>query len=192
MSDLIPFDEAAKNNLSTKTMPCYQVWLEKAKNFRETDAKLLKVLKAEDQPWELCQQGKLRHLINEQLGMREYAANMYIQEIAPGSHSGKHYHASEEMVFILEGEGYDLHFDPCPDIEEKYYWKWKPEPMKLQWKAGFYVYIPPFVQHQHFNASSTNKCRFISNTCRTLKDLGYDWLTQVENAPEWDALMARK
>ncbi|HBC94927.1 MAG TPA: hypothetical protein DCZ10_19010 [Pelotomaculum sp.] len=192
MIELAPYQEALKNNVSNKTAAHYQVWLEKAAQFRAQDAAAIKVLKAEDQPWELSPQGLLRHLINEQLGMREYAVNMYIQEIAPGGRSGKHYHASEEMVFILEGEGYDLHWDPDPIISDKYYWQWKPQELRLPWKAGYFVYIPPLVQHQHFNASSTNKCRILSSTCRTLKDLGYDWLTQVENAPEFDVLMGRK
>lgn len=191
MSELVPFEEALKNNVSNKTAAHYQTWLEKAEKFRALDAVAPKVLAAEDQPWELSPQGWLRHLINEQLGLREYAVNMYIQEIAPGSRSGKHRHASEEMIFILEGEGYDLHWDPDPELQDTYIWKWAQEPKKLPWQAGFFVYVPPLVEHQHFNAS-TNKLRFISSTCRTLKDLGYDWLVQLENAPEFDALMQKK
>jgi len=179
-----PYEEA---NVATgnKTMNCYANWLVKSKKFIEDDAKRPKVLSAVDQPWENSQQGRLRHIINEQLDLREYAVDMYIQEIPPGSKSGKHYHASEEMLFILEGSGYDLHWDPKPRIEDKYYWEWKEQALKLPWSDSYFVYIPPLVVHQHFNASKTEKARFISNTCRTVKDIGYDWLVQLENCPEW-------
>jgi hypothetical protein len=51
-----------------------------------------------------------------------------MQVIEPGGHSGKHRHFSEEMPHILEGDGYDLHWDPQFDLDVAYKSSWSEEP----------------------------------------------------------------
>ena len=178
----MPFGEKDRFNLGTAQADYYRRWLTEARSFLEEDEKLLKVLRAEDQPWENSSQGKLKHLSQQGMGLREHTVDIYIQAIEPGSRSGKHWHAAEEMLFILEGEGHDLHWDPCPEIWDRYEWKWRDEPKKLVWRDACVVYIPPFVVHQHF-AGPSLPVRFISATSRVIKKMGFNHIEQIEPAP---------
>ena len=38
--------------------------------------------------------------------------------------------------------------------------EWDSEPKKFEWKAGDFVYIPPYCAHQHF-ANPGNEARFL-------------------------------
>ena len=53
-------------------------------------------------------------------------------------------------------------------------------PKKFEWTRGDYIYIPPFTTHQHFATAET---RLIMMSNRMVKEMGYDWFDQVENAP---------
>ena len=68
-----------------------------------------KVIKPEEMPWEYSQQGILKHVINEklakELGASVRGTDIYMQVIPPGGRSGKHRHMSEELIFVIEGEG---------------------------------------------------------------------------------------
>jgi gentisate 1,2-dioxygenase len=56
-----------------------------------------------------------------------------VQEIEPGGFSGRHRHIAEEVLLVLEGEGYDLHEDT-----------------RLQWRAGDIICVPTMASHQHY------------------------------------------
>ena len=64
-------------------------------------------------------------------------------------------------------------------------WDWEKEPKRFEWEEGDYVYIPPYTTHQHFNADSAKPARFITATSRLVKALGFNWLEQVENTPDY-------
>ena len=51
---------------------------------------------------------------------------------------------------MVEGEGYDLHWDMKFDCQDKFIWEWADEPKKFEWKQGDYVYVPPYTNHQRF------------------------------------------
>lgn len=140
---------------------------------------LQSIVTAEEMVWEESPQGRLKHVINEHSGTHESALDMYLQVIEPGQHSGKHRHFSEEVIYILEGEGYDLHWDPQFELETSYEWTWSEQPQRFDWAADDFVYIPPYVVHQHF-AGPRSRVRFISATARLVKALGLDGLEQVE------------
>ena len=135
---------------------------------------------AEDQEWEDSPQGRLKHLVNDHMGTREFALDMYMQVIEPGQHSGKHRHFSEEVLYVLEGEGYDLHWDPQFSVDVAYTWAWADEPKRFEWEAEDFIVIPPYVTHQHF-ASPDTLVRFVSATVRIVKAMGFDGLEQVES-----------
>jgi gentisate 1,2-dioxygenase len=97
-----------------------------------------------------------------------------------GERSGKHRHMWEELTFVVEGSGYDLHWDMKFDCQDKFLWEWAEEPKKFEWKQGDYIYIPPFTNHQHF---ATKEARLIVMSNRMIKEMGFDWLDQLENAP---------
>jgi hypothetical protein len=44
--------------------------------------------------------------------------------------------------------------------------------------------VPPFTIHQHFNADPKTEARLIVISNRMVKEMGFDWFDQIENAPE--------
>ncbi|MFC6766107.1 hypothetical protein [Natrinema soli] len=179
----------------------YQEFLERSQNnplSAHGDGPLNKVLKPEDMPWELSQQGLLKHMLNEDIAEEHdfpgMGADLYQQLIPPESESGKHRHRSEEIVIVLEGEGYDLHWDAQlevrdgdePDRQEPD-WTFDEEPTKYEWEAGDAIYIPVNAIHQHHNTSETEPARFISAQARAYTNLGFGFedLEQFESAPEY-------
>ncbi len=150
--------------------------------FREDYATLPNVIKAEAMPWERSPDGLIKHLVNKKMHTRECCMEAYMQFLKDGERSGKHRHMWEELFFVVEGSGYDLHWDLKWDCLDAFQWEWAAEPKKFEWTVGDYVYIPPFTAHQHF-AKPGEECRIIVMSNRIVKDMGFDWYDQVERAP---------
>jgi len=140
------------------------------------------VVLPEDQPFENSPDGLIKHLVHEKMNTREHCVDAYMQFIEPGSRTGKHRHMWEEVIFVAEGSGYDLHWDVKFDCLDKYEWDWEAEPKKSEWTRGDFIYIPPFSIHQHFNSGKT-EARLIVISNRIVKAMGFNWLDQVERAP---------
>ena len=107
----MPYEEAKevlKGNIQARY---YQEALEESKAFRDNYQRRKAVIKAQDMPWEDSPQGRIKHVINEKMDTMECALDIYQQFLMPGGASGKHRHMSEELFFVLEGKGYDLHWD---------------------------------------------------------------------------------
>jgi quercetin dioxygenase-like cupin family protein len=124
----------------------------------------------------------IKHLVHEKMDTREHCVDAYMQFIEPGGRTGKHRHMWEEVIFVAEGSGYDLHWDVKFDCLDKYEWDWETEPKKSEWQRGDFIYIPPFSIHQHFNTGQT-EARLIVISNRIVKAMGFNWLDQVEKAP---------
>jgi quercetin dioxygenase-like cupin family protein len=152
----------------------------KSQEFRKQYASMLNVVAAEDMPWERSADGLIKHLVHHKMNTRECCVEAYMQFIKPGERSGKHRHMWEEVIFVVEGAGYDLHWDMTFDCLEEFKWEWAEEPKRFEWKRGDYIYIPPFTTHQHF---ATAEARLIVISNRIVKEMGFDWFDQVENAP---------
>ena len=153
-----------------------------SQEFRKAYESRTNVVKAEDMPWEHCADGLIKHLVHEKMNTREMCVEAYMQFLKPGEKSGIHRHMWEELIFVVEGSGYDLHWDLKWDCLEAFDWQWAPEPKKFEWTVGDYVYVPPFTMHQHFSNPGT-ECRIIVMSNRIVKDMGFDWYDQVEHAP---------
>ena len=102
--------------------------------------------------------------------------------IKEDSRSGKHRHMWEEVIFVAEGSGHDLHWDVKFDCIDSYQWDWEVEPRKFEWQRGDFIYIPPFSIHQHFNTGKS-EARLIVINNRIVKTMGFNWLDQLEHAP---------
>lgn len=158
--------------------------LEEAEAARKRERSLQSLITSEQQEWEDCDQGLIKHLVNASMNAAEHCLEMYQQVIAPGGHSGRHRHLSEEMIFVLEGSGYDLHWDPIFSAEEHYDWDWQAEPQRFDWQAGDFVFIPPYSTHQHF-ANSRERARIICATSRLVREMmGYEGLKQLSKASD--------
>lgn len=154
------------------------------------DAALKKVLKPTDTPWQLSPQGNIRLLSDETVPLRNRSVDAYQQEIPGGSHSGQHWHMADELLYVLKGQGYDLHWDVEVEIDDKYYARVAKEPTRHEWAEGDMVWIPQNTVHQHFNGDPNNPAVFISAQNRMFKHLGYRNVVQLEAAPEYLARVA--
>jgi quercetin dioxygenase-like cupin family protein len=150
-----------------------------------------KVIIPEEMPWEDSPQGKIKHLINQQMAdemnFPAKSVDLYMQVIPAGSRSGKHRHMSEECVYIVEGKGYDMHWDVDVAMKDAYEWIISDEGQKFEWEAGDVVYIPMNTVHQHFNSDPDKPARIISAASRVYNHLGFGYndLVQMEDAPDY-------
>ena len=151
-------------------------------DFRAHYETLLNIVAAEDMPWEQSADGLIKHLVHHKINTRECCVEAYMQFLKPGEKSGIHRHMWEEIIFVVEGSGYDLHWDLKWDCIEAFQWEWAAEPKAYSWKRGDYIYIPPFTNHQHV-AGDKDDCRLIVISNRITKEMGFDWFDQVERAP---------
>jgi len=178
-------DESKCWQKGDKKVNFYNDNLKEVKKEQVEKEKLLTVVKAEECPWENSKQGKIKHLIHEKMGTRLKSTEAYMQILPPAGKSGKHRHMAEEIIYILEGKGYDLHWDTEVELKDKYHWKILGTPKKFEWEEGDVVYIPVNTVHQHFNADPDKIARFISAVNPIYKFLGYNDLEQLEDAPEY-------
>jgi quercetin dioxygenase-like cupin family protein len=154
-----------------------------SQEFRKEYATRPNVIPAEEMPWEDSPDGRIKHLINRKMRTPELCVEAYMLFLDAGKRSGKHRHMWEELAFVVEGEGYDLHWDMMFDCQEKFIWEWDAEPKKFEWKQGDYIYVPPYTNHQSF---ATKDARIIVMSNPLIKDMGFDWLDQLENAPGFE------
>jgi len=179
------WSEAAEWLEGTANDALYQNMLDDARTAPERNAQRKKIVTPAEMPWEMSRQGILKHLINEQMNTRMETIDAYMQILPPGSRSGKHRHLAEECLYVLEGQGYDLHQDCDVEITDDYHWIPQDEVKRFEWEAGDIVYVPPNTIHQHFNADAQRPARLISTTNRIFKQCGLNDLEQIEDAPEY-------
>lgn len=165
----------------------YEAMLHDATNAPQRNAARKKIITPAEMPWEMSRQGILKHLLNEQMNTRMETVDAYMQIIPPGSRSGKHRHLAEECLYVLEGEGYDLHQDCDVEITDDFHWTPQDEIQRFGWEAGDVIYIPPNTIHQHFNSDPDRPVRLISATNRIFKYCGLNNLEQLEDAPDFVA-----
>ena len=146
---------------------------------------MLPCIRADQMPFEFCRQGILKHILNERHNSREMCVSIYMQIIPAGSKSGQHRHMKEEIVYVLEGEGYDMHYNTNLHCDKSYIFEWEEDPIRYDWEEGDFIYVPPYVAHQHFNKSDKYVARLLCCTNRLLKAMGMDWIDQLAFCPEW-------
>jgi gentisate 1,2-dioxygenase len=155
-----------------------------SQEFRRTYEQRLNVVTADDMPFERSADGLIKHLVHHKMNTRECCVEAYMQFLKPGEQSGKHRHMWEEVIFVAEGSGYDLHWDLKFDCLDAFQWDWQPEPKRFEWTRGDFIYIPPFTVHQHFNPEgAASEARLIVINNRIVKEMGFDWFDQLERAP---------
>jgi len=94
--------------------------------------------------------------------------SMHMAELAPEGHGKKHGHQNEALMYILEGEGYEIH-----DGE------------KYKWEAGNMVVIHGGCVHQHYSADPENPCKALIVKPKALAQfLHLLYQGTVEHSPE--------
>ena len=175
-------DERDAAHVGTRTANFRTEDIANSAEYRKAYEFAASVVSPEDQPFEQSPDGLIKHLVHEKMDTREHCVDAYMQFIEPGGRTGKHRHMWEEVIFVAEGSGHDLHWDVKFDCLDKYEWDWETEPKKSEWQRGDFIYIPPFSIHQHVNTGQT-EARLIVISNRIVKAMGFNWLDQVEKAP---------
>jgi hypothetical protein len=92
----------------------------------------------------------------------------------------------DQVIYVVEGEGYDLHWDVEVEITDQYYAHIETEPTRWEWKAGNVVWVPQNTVFQHYSTSD-KPVKLLVGSNRLFKKLGYQRLVDFEYAPEYAA-----
>ncbi len=174
--------EQMRAHAQTQYVDFYSEALKASEQFRKEYDGRVNVVKSADMPLERSPNGLIKHIIHEKMDTKECCLDIYMQFLAPGAASGKHRHLSEEVFYVVEGSGYDLHWDVKFDCQDVMEFEWETEPQKFEWTQGDFVYIPPYCAHKHFNSDPNNEARIIVINSRIVKPMGFDWFEQIERA----------
>lgn len=179
-------DERAKAR-SDKNCAFYLEGLKESAAFRQAyKSAAKKVIKSHEMPMERSPDGLIKHIIHEKMGTAEMCIDAYMQFIDPGKATGLTRHLTEEIAYVVEGHGHDLHWDVEFDCKDEFIWSWAKEPKKFEWKEGDFIYVPPYVTHQRCNGDSAKEARVIVINSRIIKKMGFDWFEQLENAKGYE------
>ena len=166
----------------------YAQALEASKAFRREYRKRTRVVKSQDMPMERTADGLIKHIVNEGMNTAECCIDVYMQFIPANGATGTSRHLSEEVAFVIEGRGYDLHYDVSFKCEDEFIWEWDTTPRKFEWGPGDYIYIPPYCAHKRFNVEPENEARVVVINNRMLKPMGFHWFDQLEPAEGFEDL----
>ena len=166
----------------------YAQALEASKAFRREYRKRTRVVKSQDMPMERTSDGLIKHIVNEGMNTAECCIDVYMQFIPANGATGTSRHLSEEVAFVIEGRGYDLHYDVSFKCEDEFIWEWDTTPRKFEWGPGDYIYIPPYCAHKRFNVEPENEARVVVINNRMLKPMGFHWFDQLEPAKGFEDL----
>lgn len=145
-----------------------------------------KVVKPADTSWETTRDGLIRTLCSAATpDVRVSSLDVSEQEVPPGSRSAKHLHMADEVLFVLSGQGYSLHWEVEAEIGDRYYARVAKKPTRHEFGPGDTLYVPQNTVHQHFNASANDPLSVLSAQNRLIKHLGYDNVVYLEDAPEY-------
>lgn len=190
MSNDTPFvDDVERSRAKTDiTADFYAQALEASKQFRAEYRERTGVVKSHDMPMERTADGLIKHIVNEGMDTTECCIDIYMQFIEADKATGTSRHLSEEVAFVIEGGGYDLHWDVNFHCADEFIWEWDTEPKKFEWGPGDFIYIPPYCAHQRFNSGSDGEARVIVVNSRMMKAIGFDWFDQLEPAAGFEDL----
>ncbi len=160
----------------------YAQALEASKEFRKEYGERTDIVKSSEMPMERTADGLIKHIINEGMNTRECCIDIYMQFIPSNGATGTSRHLSEEVAFVIEGTGHDLHYDVSFKLEDEFIWEWETTPKKFEWGPGDYIYIPPYCAHKRVNEDPDNEARVVVINSRLLKPMGFHWFDQLEPA----------
>lgn len=169
------------------TADFYARALEASKAFREEYKTRKNVVKHHEMPMERTADGLIKHIINEGMNTKECCIDIYMQFIPAGQATGTSRHLTEEVAFVVEGNGYDQHWDVNFHCADEFIWEWDRKPKRFDWGPGDFIYIPPYCAHKRFN-SGDSEARIIVVNSRMMKAMGFDWFDQLEPAEGFEDL----
>ena len=142
---------------------------------REHRKTALQVISEADLPLELNRQGLMRWYLHPDIEDTVLQTCLFfLQEIPPGSRSGRIKFQGEQIMYIVEGEGYTLI-----------------DGVKHHWKAGYVLNLPvrkDGIIIQHVNVSADQPAKFVAVEPNFLHCASVDrgsGFEQLEDAPEY-------
>lgn len=165
----------------------YTQALAASREFRREYATRKKVVKSHEMPMERTADGLIKHIVNEGMNTTECCIDVYMQFISANAATGTSRHLSEEIAFVIEGRGYDLHYDVSFKCEEEFIWEWDTTPKRFDWGPGDYIYIPPYCAHKRCNTDA-DEARVVVINSRILRPMGFHWFDQLEPAEGFEDL----
>jgi uncharacterized RmlC-like cupin family protein len=189
MSTDIPFVSPVERDRSKSSVKAdfYKEALEASKEFRREYQDRKNVVKWDEMPMERTPDGLIKHIIHEKMNTKECAIDIYMQFIAANKATGTSRHLTEEVAFVIEGHGYDHHYDVKFHCDEAFVWEWETTPKKYEWGPGDFIYVPPYCAHKRVNTSS-DEARIVVINSRMVKAIGFDWFDQLEPAEGFEDL----
>lgn len=184
MTDPITFADAIERERARKGaghVNFYQEALKASQEFRREYRDRMNVVKYDQMPLERSADGLIKHIINERMNTKECCIDIYMQFIPPKGATGTSRHLTEEVAFVIEGTGHDLHYDVRFDCKDEFVWEWDTAPKTYDWGPGDFIYIPPYVAHKRVNTSDI-EARVVVCNSRVMKAIGLDWFDQLEPA----------
>lgn len=178
------FVDAIERQHSKQSAPeasFYNDALRASQQFRKQYQDKLNVVKSHEMPLERSADGLIKHIINERMDTKECCIDIYMQFIEAGKATGTSRHLTEEIAFVIEGTGHDLHYDVHFECKETFEWTWDTTPKSYEWGPGDFIYVPPYVAHKRVNTSGI-EARIIVCNSRVMKAIGLDWFDQLEPA----------
>lgn len=147
-------------------------WLREQKN-KQKRAAIPHVKKDKDVPWEQSAQAYRKHFAHGGLNNRYSLAPIGSMTVAkqllpPMGKGGKHRHYNEALLYIVEGEGYELH-----------------DGIKYPFEAGDLVCVPTYCIHQHCNDSKNWVNVFYCTGYDFCDFLGIQSTEQIEMHPNY-------
>lgn len=144
---------------------------------RKDQEKAVWLIKGKDLPWENNKQGIMRWYMHPLL--RTPCINtmkIFVQELPPGGRSGRLHHPGNQVIFILEGQGYTVL-----------------DGQKHHWSKNDVVQLPLRIKGvtvQHFNTDPDRPARFVACEPNSFLSAGVDrgsGFEQIEVSPDYKA-----
>ena len=168
----------------------YKDALEQSQAFRAEYKNRSNIVKWDEMPMERSADGLIKHVINERMDTKECCIDIYMQMIAADKATGTSRHLSEEIAFVIEGTGHDLHYDVHFECKVEFEWTWDTTPKRYDWGPGDFIYVPPYVAHKRVNTSGIEARVLLCNS-RIMKAIGLDWFDQLEPAEGFEEFWVR-
>ena len=138
-----------------------------------------KVVKSADTTWQDTALGRVRVLAAPGTDARTFSVDVFELEIPAGGSSGRRWQMADELLYVLNGSGYSLHWRVECDIADRYYARIAEEPQRYDFKTGDSLYVPQNTVAQHFAADGT-PLLLLSGQNRIFKMLGYDSVAYLD------------
>src|SRR5487761_668179 len=119
--------------------------------------------------------------------VRTFSVDVLELDIPAGGRSGRRWQMADEVLYVLSGSGYSLHWEVEAEIADMYYARIATEPSRHEVKAGDTLYVPQNTVAQHF-AVGSSPLRLLSAQNRLFKQLGYDAVVYLESSTDRSGL----